>query len=173
MSTTTLNLNERTADNSYDEFPYPGGTFRPTHPTHLAMIMRMFGLTPVSPKNCRVLELGCSIGSNLIPMAQDLPDSEFVGIDLSARQVEEGQGTISELGLENIELRQLSIMDVDESLGKFDYILCHGVYSWVPHEVQQRILEIGKQHLTDSGIQYVSYNTYPGWHTWPVLTRPR
>jgi methyltransferase-like protein len=55
-------------------------------------------------------------------------------------------------------------LDVDSSFGKFDYIICHGVYSWVSHEVQRKILDIGLQHLTAQGVLYVSYNTYPGWH---------
>ena len=104
------------------------------------------------------------MGANLMPMAQDLPDCEFVGIDLSLKQIEEGQAAIKELGLTNIKLRHLSIVDVDDSFGKFDYIICHGVYSWVPHDVQEKILEIGRDHLTPNGVMYVSYNTYPGWH---------
>jgi len=152
------------SDASYDEIPYPGGAFRPTHPSHLAMVARLCGLTPPSPQKCRVLELGSSMGANLLPMAQDLPACEFVGIDLSQKQIEEGKAAIKELGLTNIELRHLSIMDVESSLGKFDYIICHGVYSWVPHDVQEKILTIGRDHLTPNGVMYVSYNTYPGWH---------
>jgi methyltransferase-like protein/cyclopropane fatty-acyl-phospholipid synthase-like methyltransferase len=161
--TTTVKEGDPTGD-TYDEVPYPGGTYRNTHPCHLAMVARMCGITPTPPRHCRVLELGCSMGANLIPMAQDLPDSEFVGIDLSSRQVKEGQAVIEELGLKNIELRHLSISDVDASVGKFDYIICHGVYSWVPPEVQKAILDIGSNHLTSNGVLYVSYNTYPGWH---------
>jgi 2-polyprenyl-3-methyl-5-hydroxy-6-metoxy-1,4-benzoquinol methylase len=161
--TTTVKEGDPTGD-TYDEVPYPGGTYRNTHPCHLAMVARMCGITPTPPRHCRVLELGCSMGANLIPMAQDLPQSEFVGIDLSSRQVKEGQAVIEELGLKNIELRHLSITDVDASFGKFDYIICHGVYSWVPPEVQKAILDIGSNHLTTNGVLYVSYNTSPGWH---------
>jgi methyltransferase-like protein/cyclopropane fatty-acyl-phospholipid synthase-like methyltransferase len=164
MNMSAANTNANPTDDSYDEVPYPGGAFRPTHPSHIAMVARLCGLTPPSPRKCRVLELGSSMGWNLIPMAQDSPDSTFVGIDLSARQIEEGQAAIKELGLKNIELRHLSITDVDGTFGKFDYIICHGVYSWVPHDVQEKILKIGAEHLTPNGVMYVSYNTYPGWH---------
>jgi methyltransferase-like protein len=104
------------------------------------------------------------MGSNLLPMAQDLPDSTFIGIDLSARQIEEGKHVIGLLGLKNVELKHLSITDVGDDFGEYDYIICHGVYSWVPKEVQDKILEVGKKHLAPGGIFYVSYNTYPGWH---------
>lgn len=156
MSSTTLV--------SYDQIPYNSGPFRQTHPCHAAVLPILFGLQPPPVRGCRVLELGCAAGGNLIPMAQDLPESEFFGIDLSARQIEDGQSLLAELRLENIQLRHMSILDVDESLGEFDYILCHGVYSWVPREVQEKILAIGARNLKPGGLCYVSYNTYPGWH---------
>jgi methyltransferase-like protein/SAM-dependent methyltransferase len=149
---------------TYDQVPYLSGSFRQTHPCHLAVLPHLFGLTPPPVRGCRVLELGCASGGNLIPMAQDLPESQFVGIDLSARQIADGCGLLAELSLPNIELRHLSILDVDDSLGKFDYILCHGVYSWVPRQVQDKILDIGARNLRPGGVCYVSYNTYPGWH---------
>ena len=153
-----------TKSESYNEIPYPGGAFRATHPSHLAMVTRLLGIEPVKPSQCRVLELGCSMGSNLIPMAHNLPDSQFVGIDFASVQIEEGQKVIQELGLKNIELRHQSILDFDAEPASFDYVICHGVYSWVSHEVQQKILEIGAKCLSPNGVMYVSYNTYPGWH---------
>jgi methyltransferase-like protein/protein-L-isoaspartate O-methyltransferase len=155
---------EAPTEASYDEVPYPGGTYRATHPSHLAMVARLCGVSPAPPARCRVLELGSSMGANIIPMAADLPESEFIGIDLSAKQVKMGKEIIEQLGLKNIELRHCGINDVDESFGKFDYIICHGVYSWVPPEVQRGILDAGRKLLTSNGVLYVSYNTYPGWH---------
>lgn len=154
---------------SYDEIPYPSGPFRQTHPCQLATLPILFGFEPVPPTECRVLELGCASGGNLMPMAQDLPGSQFLGIDLSRRQIADGLALLDQLRLPNIELRAASIMDVDDSYGEFDYILCHGVYSWVPREVQQKILEIGRQRLSPRGVLYVSYNTLPGWHLRSVV----
>jgi methyltransferase-like protein/SAM-dependent methyltransferase len=115
-------------------------------------------------ERCRVLELGCAGGGNLIPMALGLPDSTFTGIDLSIRQVADGQRVIDALGLTNVTLRHMSIQSVDDAFGCFDYILCHGVYSWVAAPVQQRILAVCRRNLAADGVAYVSYNTYPGWH---------
>ena len=56
-------------EESYDEVPYPGGTYRATHPSHLAMVARLCGISPAPPAQCRVLELGCSMGANIVPMA--------------------------------------------------------------------------------------------------------
>jgi methyltransferase-like protein/trans-aconitate methyltransferase len=111
-----------------------------------------------------VLELGCASGGNLIPMAYHLSESEFVGLDLSGRQVEMGQKTVQDLGLKNIRIKHANIMEVDGSFGMFDYIIAHGVYSWVPDAVQDKILAIVAKTLAPNGIAYISYNTYPGWH---------
>lgn len=149
---------------SYDEVPYLSTAYSYTHPDCLATWATLLGMEPRPITQCRVLELGCASGGNLIPMALALPDSQFIGIDLSPRQIASGQELVRALQLTNLSLHPLSIMDVDDRFGTFDYIICHGVYSWVPAEVQDRILAVCKQHLAPQGVAYVSYNTYPGWH---------
>jgi methyltransferase-like protein/SAM-dependent methyltransferase len=155
--------------NTYDEVPYESFSFPQTHPDRLATVATLFALKPAPVERCRVLELGSASGGNLLPMAHDLPDSSFVGIDLSARQIADGVRAVEELGLKNLQLRHASILDVDESYGRFDYVLCHGVYSWVPANVQDKILEICATRLNPNGVAYVSYNTYPGWHLRGVI----
>ena len=152
------------AQSAYDALPYSVCAFAQTQPDRLATIGTLFGMHPAPPANCRVLELGCAQGGNLIPMALGSPRSHFVGIDLSARQVADGQVIVRELGLKNVDLRALNILDLTDSFGTFDYILTHGVYSWVPPVVQDKILDICSRNLTPNGIAYVSYNALPGWH---------
>jgi methyltransferase-like protein/SAM-dependent methyltransferase len=149
--------------NSYDEVPYESHPFAQTHPERLFTVGTLFGLRPTPLAKCRVLELGCAAGGNLIPMADYLPESHFVGCDLSEKQIKEGQEYVSKLGLKNLDLRHASIMDVDESWGTFDYVICHGVFSWVPDVVQDKIYDICAKQMSPSGIAYISYNTYPGW----------
>jgi methyltransferase-like protein/protein-L-isoaspartate O-methyltransferase len=150
--------------NRYDAIPYPTSPFRQTRPERLAAIAKLFGLEVPPAENCRVLELGCSMGGNLIVMAHDHPGSRFLGIDASSRQIAEGWKTIDALGLKNIQLRHQDILEVGEDIGQFDYIVSHGVYSWVPPAVQTRMLEIVQRALAPNGVAYISYNTYPGWH---------
>jgi SAM-dependent methyltransferase/methyltransferase-like protein len=153
-----------TPASSYDEVPYESVAYAQTHPDRLATVATLFGLKPPRVDACRVLELGCASGGNLIPMAQALPGSRFVGVDLSAREIADGQQCLDVLGLRNVELRALSITDIDESFGQFDYIICHGVFSWVPRDVQERIFTLCARQLAPHGVVYISYNTYPGWH---------
>jgi SAM-dependent methyltransferase len=150
---------------SYEEVPYEGFALFLTHPDHLAALGRLYEMSsPPDVETCRVLELGCARGENLIPMAFSLPRAQLVGIERSPRQVAEGRATIAALGLENIELREESITDLGPDLGSFDFILAQGVYSWVPEPVQEKLLDLCAEHLAPNGLAYVSFNTYPGWH---------
>lgn len=149
---------------TYDAVPYESRPLRSTHPSNLAAMAHLAGLTHPRLDRCRVLEIGCATGGNLLPMAESLPGAQLVGIDLAASQIAMGQAVVRELGLENVELRAASILDVDFAPGSFDYVICHGVYSWVPEPVQAGILAACGRWLSPSGIAYVSYNTYPGWH---------
>jgi methyltransferase-like protein len=149
--------------NSYDEVPYPSAPMSQTHPDRLATLAMLFGMTPPPVERCRVLELACANAGNLLVMAEGLPQSEFVGVDLSARHIADGQAARVLLGLKNVTLHQRSILDVGPELGQFDYIIAHGVYSWVPPAVRDKILRISSENLTPNGIAYISYNTYPGW----------
>jgi methyltransferase-like protein/SAM-dependent methyltransferase len=150
--------------NTYDEMPYESHPYAQTHPSRLAVVATLFGLNPPPVETARVLELGCAAGGNILSIAEDLPKTEWVGVDYSQRQVDDGQKLVNRIGLKNVSLRYASIMDVDDSYGQFDYIISHGVYSWVPTEVREKILEICSKRLSPTGLAYVSYNTYPGWH---------
>lgn len=149
---------------SYDEIPYTSYPYERTHPDRLATVAALFGLSPAPPRSARVLELGCASGGNLLPMAAQLPDAELVGVDLSARQIEQGNEAIAAAGLTNATLHATDLTTVDESWGQFDYVICHGVMSWVDRSVQDRILALMGERLAPHGVGIVSYNTYPGWH---------
>jgi len=148
----------------YDQIRYPGQAYRQAHPDRLAALATLLGLQPAPTDRCRVLELGCGTGSNLIPMAWSLPESQFVGIDLAARPIAEGQAAIETIGLTNIRLAAMDLMDFAESMGPFDYIIAHGLYSWVPATVRQRIMALCRSHLAEHGVAFISYNAYPGCH---------
>jgi SAM-dependent methyltransferase/methyltransferase-like protein len=149
---------------TYDQLPYTRYAFPQTHPDRLASIGMVYGVMPPDVHSCRVLEIGCGRGGNLIPMAEQLPGGHFVGVDLSRVQIEEAKAWALDLGFSNIDLRQMDILDIDASLGMFDYIVCHGVFSWVPLKAQQAILRICRENLVPNGIATISYNTKPGWN---------
>jgi SAM-dependent methyltransferase len=150
------------ATNPYDAVAYPGHAFSQTHPAHLATIAHIHGMIPAPTATMRVLELGCGSGGNLIPMALQCPGAQLVGIDLSGRAIAHAKAEAAELGLGNVSFEQRDIMAVTTGLGQFDYIIVHGVYSWVPQPVRERILALFGELLAPQGIAYVSYNALPG-----------
>jgi len=125
-------------------------------------------MRPAPVERCRVLELGCGDGGNLIPMALGLPESRFLGLDLAGEPIDRGRATIDALGLRNVELRQEDLRafatGVDVEAEPYDFIVAHGVYSWVPEEAREALLSICRRRLTPQGVAYVSYNAYPGCH---------
>lgn len=149
--------------NSYDSFLYVSKPFSSTNINNLQAKAKMYGLNPVPLKGARVLELGASCGGNIVPQALYYPETTFTGIDLSGVQVKHGNDIINSIGLKNVTLLEKDILDIDESFGTFDYIIVHGIWSWVPDVVKDKILSICNVNLSDNGIAYVSYNTYPGW----------
>ena len=149
----------------YKELGYKSYPFPFTTPAYLEAYGTLVGLKPPIAKTARVLELGATYGGNIISQAVHNPEATFVGIELSQDQVEKGNKIISDAKLDNVSLLQGDILNFDESLGNFDYIIAHGFYSWISDEMKDKLLDIISHHLADNGIAYVSYNTYPGWHT--------
>ena len=155
---------------AYDAVPYESHAFPQTAPGHLAAIAYLFGMNPMEVSTARVLEIGCAAGGNLIPFASLHPQAQLVGIDLSSVQVDQGRRRIEALGLNNLELRQGDVAAMDlADLGQFDFIICHGVYSWVPPNVQEAILSAFNTALAPNGVAYISYNVYPGWKSKEIV----
>ncbi|MDT5266198.1 MAG: hypothetical protein QOI90_2824 [Mycobacterium sp.] len=149
---------------SYDEAPYESYAHPRSAPGQLAAIAWLFGLDTPEVSSARVLEIGCAAAGNLIPFAAMNPRASAVGIDLSPVHVAQGRERVRALGLDNVELLDGDIAQVDLSpVGPFDFIICHGVYSWVPDDVQDAILTACRSLLAPTGVAYISYNAYPGW----------
>ena len=149
----------------YSELGYKSMPFPYTTPATLEAYAALVGVSAPNPKTARVLELGATYGGNIISQALFNPDATFVGIELSQEQVEKGNEVIANAGLTNVSLIQSDIASIGSEIGTFDYIIAHGVYSWVDDSVKDALLRLIDEHLAEDGIAYISYNTYPGWHT--------
>jgi SAM-dependent methyltransferase len=153
-----------TEQDPYDSVAYPSFPYADTHPDRLAAMAILHGLSPAPVEHCRVLEIACNEGANLIPMAYAIPGSEFVGFDLARLPIERGQERIRELGLKNVRIFESNLLEVGAELGQFDYILAHGLYAWVPEPVRERLLALCGELLAPNGVAFVSYNALPGGH---------
>jgi methyltransferase-like protein/ubiquinone/menaquinone biosynthesis C-methylase UbiE len=151
-------------ENPYNQVPYHSSPFPQAHIGRLATQGVLLGIDTPDIHACRVLEVGCNDGSHLIPMAMQYPDSQFVGIDLAELPIARAAELAAELRLENISFRVADVMQLSGQRGECDYLIAHGVYSWVPAATQDKLLELCSRLLGNTGVGYVSYNCYPAWH---------
>ncbi len=150
------------AGRAYDELTYPGYAYAATHPSRLEVVGRLFGLEAAPAADCRVLELGCGDGGNALSIAQTLPGARVVAVDAAAGAIARGAALARAAGLENVELLCGEFGALPEELGAFDYVIAHGVYSWIPPEARVALLARVRACLAPAGIAFVSYNAYPG-----------
>lgn len=148
---------------SYDAVAYPGLVISQTSPDRLGAIARLRGMNPAPSEKCRLLELGCGDGINLCWLASNLPESEFVGVDLAQNHIVEAKKITADLELRNVSFFQQDVLEINKkTFGKFDYIIAHGLFSWVPEVVRERILSLYDELLNPQGVGFISYNVYPG-----------
>ncbi len=134
------------------------------NPFYLRTISKLVGIDAAPLESAKILELGCAAGGNIIPFAVRFPNSQIVGIDSSEEYIQKGIELKNQLNLTNIDLIATDILEVDLSIGKFDYIIVHDVYSWVTDEVRKKILSICRENLNPNGLVFLSYHTFPGWN---------
>ncbi len=151
------------AGSAYEQLAYPGYAYAATHPARLEAVGRLLGLDPAPAASCRVLELGCGDGGNALSIAQTLPGARVEGIDAAAAAVARGSELGRAAGLENVELRAGSFESLSpDEIGRVDYVVAHGVYSWIPPAARVALLACVRRCLAPHGIAFVSYNAYPG-----------
>jgi len=148
---------------SYDELPYDSLPLPETQPDFLAAVAKLHGFDAPVPSRARILELGCAQGGNLVPLAWRWPESECVGVELSRVQAEAGAAFIAALGARNVRIVHGDLATLPADLGQFDYIIAHGVFSWVPLAVRQALFDVCRRHLSPQGIAYISFNVTAGW----------
>lgn len=157
-------MKEGTPASGYDVIAYPSGFYTQTHPDRLATVAHLFGLSTPPVRQARVLELGCGDGMNLLNLAYILPEAQFVGVDLAEKPIARGTAAAARAQLDNVELHCADVLALGDALGTFDYIIAHGLYSWVPPEVRDGVMRLCQSSLAPNGVAYVSYNAYPGNH---------
>jgi SAM-dependent methyltransferase len=150
--------------NPYDELPYKSRSIEWTAPERLALASLLYGGPRQPLDTYRVLELGCGDGANLLPLAYYRRNAIFVGVDGARTQIDAANSSKSVLELSNIDFIHVDFLTADHQLsGDFDYIIAHGVFSWVPHDVRDALLQLCAKRLRRGGLLYLNYNTNPGW----------
>jgi SAM-dependent methyltransferase len=153
-----------TSGSLYDQVLYESHAVADAHPGRMAALAVLFGMTPAPVESCRVLELGCGDGAHLTPLALAFPRSRFAGIDLARKPIEAARDLAGRLDLHNIEFHHRDLEDLHADFGEFDYIIAHGLYSWIPAPARDRLLAVCQAHLAPAGVAFISYNILPGGH---------
>ncbi|RLB53522.1 MAG: hypothetical protein DRI90_21070, partial [Deltaproteobacteria bacterium] len=141
-----------------------------THPARMRARASAHGLGGVELGPFRYLELHCGRGSNLLPLAARFPEASFVGAEPNGQQLAEAKVAAEACGISNVELIEAEALPLDGPLdglldgsAPFDYVVAHGIYSWVPEAEQRALLDTCGQALAPTGVACVSYNCMPGW----------
>ena len=113
-----------------------------------------------------VVELGCGDGTNLITLAFRYQQATFIGIDVCETAINHALNIVDKLGLDNIHFECKDVRNLDSSeVNRSDFVLVHGLYSWVPENTRSAILSFCAENLKPNGLAYISYNAQPGWST--------
>ena len=147
----------------YDTVSYDSGAVPDSHPARLGVIGRLHAVPTAPPDHCSVLELGCGDGMNLLPLAERFPDSQFLGVDFGSAHIAAAEAARGACDLENVRFVCADLLAFEPEPEAYNYVIGHGVYSWVRDEVKDRLLAICARALAPGGVAYVSYNTYPVW----------
>ena len=151
--------------NPYDELPYKSLPIEWTAPERLALTSLLHGGPRQLLNAYTVLELGCGNGTNLLPLAYYRRHATFVSLDGAGSQIDVANARKSTLQLSNVSFVAADFADAAEQLsGEFDFIIAHGVFSWVPDDVRDALLELCAQRLRPGGLLYLNYNSRPGWN---------
>lgn len=147
---------------SYEEMPYEGHAIPASAPAVLALTARAHG-GPCPPlERARVLELGCGDGANLLPLAFHHPDWTLVGVDASARAIAVAEEGARVLRLANVRFVHADVASFTPD-GEHDYVIAHGLYSWIDADRRAAVRRIMRTTLAAHGLAYVSFNALPAW----------
>jgi len=143
---------------------YPSYFYPETQPLWLSTIARLHGLHgPDLDAPYRYCELGCGTGFNAIVAAALNPVGHVTGVDFNPRHIALATALARDMGLKNIEFICCDFQQfLQHTTRQFDFMNCHGVWSWVAPASQRNILEIVARHLTPKGLFCLHYMCHPG-----------
>ncbi|MEB6666394.1 class I SAM-dependent methyltransferase [Acinetobacter vivianii] len=146
------------------DVPYPTFVHRQTMPLWLNMIVQSKGFcAPDLVKPYRYLELGCAMGIHLHLTAAANPLGHFVGVDFNQQHLMVAQEGLETTSIDNIEFIHADFESfLNADIEPFDFIITHGVWSWISPENQNIVAQIVDKFLKKDGVLYCSYMSHPG-----------
>jgi len=162
------------SDGYVTEIPYTTGFYTELTPSWLAFTALLGGQQPPDlGRPFRWAELGCGNGLTAVCVAATHPHAEVWGFDFNPAHIDAANRMASAGGLTNAHFREASFTDIarDGSLPQFDFVVTHGVLSWISPAVRADLLASIDRMLAPGGLLYVSYNVATGWDNMAPVQR--
>ncbi len=156
-----------------DDAVYPVTCLRELSPAWLGYAATINGARSVPVTGpFRYLELGCGRALSAIVHAAAFPAAEFHACDADGDCIDAARRLAAELELGNLTLHRASFAEfAHQDPGSFEFIVAHGVYSWVDDDARRVLRALMGAWLAPAGVAYLSYNCMPGWATEAPLRR--
>ncbi len=147
---------------------YTSNVFREMTPCWLALTALLLGQRPPDlARPFRYADLGCGNGMTAVFVAATCPQAEVWGFDFNPAHIETARHWAAEAGLTNITFVETSFAEMAalgaNDLPAFDFIVSHGVLSWISPANQRLVIEVIGQRLCPGGLAYLAYNVPTGW----------
>ena len=153
------------ADDPIERTAYVETFFKELSPTWLNYVVALHGLRPCAlDRPFAYAELGCGFGQTIATNAAAFPNARFLACDINPLHVEAARRYAAALALGNLEVHGASFDELARrDLPPLDFVVLHGVYSWIGEDARKAVCSFIRRHLKPGGIAYVSYNSLPGW----------
>ncbi len=147
---------------------YTSNVFREITPCWLALTALLLGQRPPDlTRPFRYADLGCGNGMTAVFVAATCPQAEVWGFDFNPAHIETARHWAAAAGLGNITFVETSFAELAargaNDLPAFDFIVSHGVLSWISPANQRLLIEVIGQRLRPGGLAYLAYNVPTGW----------
>ncbi len=147
---------------------YTTNFYREITPAWLATTCLLLGQRPPDlTRPFRYADLGCGHGFTALVVAATCPDAEVWAFDFNPAHIEWATRLAADAGLRNVRFVEASFADLaarpEAALPSFDFMVSHGVLSWISPENRRLMLDVIRQRLRPGGLTYLSYNVTTGW----------
>ncbi len=151
------------SDTAYiTDIAYASRFHREHSPAWLAATLTALGFPSPPIRASRWCEIGCGDGFGACLLAAANPGTQFTGIDINPDHVAAARRRASEAGLGNIDFHLLDISDGRRQYASYEFIVAHGIFSWVAPQTRDAIMRFAAQSLAPGGVFYLHYMTQPG-----------
>src|SRR5437899_1407978 len=104
-------------------------------------------------------DLGCGQGVTAAILAATHPAGAFHGIDGMPVHIEHGRRLAAAAAIPNLQFHAVDFAGAtDLELPQFDYIVAHGVYTWIDREAQGTLRRFIDRRLKPGPLAYLSYH---------------